>query len=130
MDQVRHLLVRMRWRWRETHPLGSLRHSRVINWLYVDSVSAEQRVRHCLAVNRAADHNRDDVAWVVHNGQLLRLERSLECPNPLLVARALAFKWRTEASAPATIAGASEVVKMNPEANDRIASQRSREPAM
>ncbi len=35
-------------------------------------------------------------------------------------SKALDFKWRTEASAPATIAGASEVVKMNPEANASV----------
>ena len=96
--------------------------------------SVEQQVRGLLAGDRVADQHRHDVRRARHHRQAGGGEPRFSVARALLVALAqlvmLACRWRTLASAPPVIAGASEVVKMKPGAIERTASISAAEPAM
>lgn len=69
-QQLVDIAVAMHRRWGNTQTLGTARHGRVIDRLYVDTVIVHQPVTNEFALVRVAHHYRDDMArvWNVRNG--------------------------------------------------------------
>ena len=127
-------LVAMRGRRREAQPLGAARHGGIVDRLDIDAVLASA-ARRSPILHSAASPTSTGTIWLaaVHHRQARlaqhRSSGARRVPAALALDVAL-FQCRMEASAPAAIAGASEVVKMKPGAKERMQSTISALAAM
>ena len=127
MDEIVHLLVCVHRRRRQPDALGAARHGRIVDRLHVDAVLGRAACPSplCSAPDRRPSPERCGSRWQSTGRPASERRRLSVCARSCSRARSMTLdlRWRMLASAPAAMAGASEVVKMKPAAYERMASQ-------
>ncbi len=116
----------------DAQALGLARNGRVVDRLHINTVAIEQDIRNPFAL-AASPTMTGRCGWDCPYAEYRERREAAQLAHAVLIAgrsKGLAFRCWIEAIAPAASDGGSAVVKMKPEAKERMKSQTAAEPVM